>query len=321
MEAGQWEDAGILANTPKSKDHPRASYRVWCGNTCLYGRNYRAIVVQSDHLDKRRSNKMEREFQKSKKAIDKVIKKESEKRYACPHDAQRALEALIKSHQVPHWGLTGQITELKTYARGRVKAGEERKVSQVEYCLKIQGEQDANQIAKTRGRAGCFVLISNGAEGPDEKISTPGYTHPTPVDCLRAYKEQTGVEQSFSFLKEPLIVNDVFLKKPSRIEALVLILLLSLLVWNLIQRSLRKSVQPGKPGNLKDLNKNKTQRPTTFILSKHFEALKLLRLGETRRLEGSPTDQQMAYLEALGLSWNLFRTPLPTPARLEKYLC
>ena len=38
---------------------------------------------------------------------------------------------------------------------------------------------------------------------------------------------------NFPFLKDPLIVNDTFLKKAERIEALGFILLLSLMIWNL----------------------------------------------------------------------------------------
>ena len=44
-------------------------------------------------------------------------------------------------------------------------------------------------------------------------------------EVLRTYKQQYGVEKNFSFLKEPLIANDTFLKKPSRIDAWTFILL------------------------------------------------------------------------------------------------
>jgi transposase len=49
------------------------------------------------------------------------------------------------------------------------------------------------------------------------------------------YKEQYGIENNFRFLKDPIIVNDTFLKKAERIEALGFILLISLMLWNLIQ--------------------------------------------------------------------------------------
>jgi transposase len=52
-------------------------------------------------------------------------------------------------------------------------------------------------------------------------------------DVLRAYKEQHGLEQHYGFLKDPLIVNSLLLKKPERIEALGLVLWLALLLWRL----------------------------------------------------------------------------------------
>jgi len=50
----------------------------------------------------------------------------------------------------------------------------------------------------------------------------------SPTDVLMAYKEQQGIERNFGFLKDPLIVNDIFLKRPDRIEVLGFILLTSL---------------------------------------------------------------------------------------------
>ena len=42
-------------------------------------------------------------------------------------------------------------------------------------------------------------------------------------DVLQGSKDQYGIEQNLSFLKDPLIVNRLFLKKPERIEALGLV--------------------------------------------------------------------------------------------------
>ena len=65
----------------------------------------------------------------------------------------------------------------------------------------------------------------------------------TGASLLRVYKEQYGIEKNFSFLKDPLIVNDIFLKKPERIEALGLVLLISLMVWNLLEFTLRQYIK------------------------------------------------------------------------------
>lgn len=48
-----------------------------------------------------------------------------------------------------------------------------------------------------------------------------------------------GVESDFAFLKYPLIVNGIFLKKPSRIDALGMVLNIALVIWRLMERSMR----------------------------------------------------------------------------------
>lgn len=38
------------------------------------------------------------------------------------------------------------------------------------------------------------------------------------ASALRTYKGQIWIESHFFFLKDPLVVNDLFLKNPSRID-------------------------------------------------------------------------------------------------------
>jgi hypothetical protein len=77
-------------------------------------------------------------------------------------------------------------------------------------------------------QAGCFVLISNLDSAKDlENFSAQ--------ELLRLHKDQDGIERNFSFLKDPVIVNSIFLKKNHRIEVLGLVLLISLLIWRLME--------------------------------------------------------------------------------------
>jgi transposase len=59
------------------------------------------------------------------------------------------------------------------------------------------------------------VLLTN--------VPTQGEMAHSAGEVLRAYKEQHGVEQNVAFLKDPVMVNSLFLKKPERIEALGLV--------------------------------------------------------------------------------------------------
>ncbi len=123
----------------------------------------------------------------------------------------------------------------------------------------------------------------------------------TGAGLLQAYKEQYGIEKNFSFLKDPLIVNDIFLKKPERIEVLGAILLISLLVWNLIEHTLRLYIKENDV-TLPGWDGKQTTRPTAFMMSIKFMGLKVVRVAGMCRLAAPLTDGQKRYLVALNLS-------------------
>jgi transposase len=57
------------------------------------------------------------------------------------------------------------------------------------------------------------------------------------AEVIRAYKAQSGVEGGFRFLTDPVFfVSSLFVKKPSRIQALLMVMTLAVLVYSLTQR-------------------------------------------------------------------------------------
>ena len=76
----------------------------------------------------------------------------------------------------------------------------------------------------------CFVLGT--------KISASELSDP---EVIAAYKSQSRVEGGFRLLKDPLFfVSSLFVKKPSRIEGLLMVMTLALLVYSVTQRRLRQ---------------------------------------------------------------------------------
>ena len=77
-------------------------------------------------------------------------------------------------------------------------------------------------------------------------------------------------------------MNCIFLKKAERIEVLAFILLLSLLVWRLIEYNMRRYAQE----NEKDLpgwKKRRTEKPTTFMLMTRFQYMMILMIDQSKR--------------------------------------
>ena len=273
LKADKWEVLGPLNQTPASAKRPAAVYKIAPQPIELYGQPYRAIVVHSSNHDKRRQKRIDRQLEQAQKKAERAINIACRAIYSCEKDAQAALTKLQEAFSDELWQVSGKLESKEIYAPGRVAAGQERKVRRVDYRLNCEAKENEELTKRFRAQAGCFVLLSNAPEPESAPAPTQESPSPSPspskapsgartwsaAQCLQAYKEQHGVESSFSFLKEPLIVNDVFLKKPGRIDALGLVLLLSLLVWSLMQRSLRKSVEEHPERVLTDL----ADRPTT----------------------------------------------------------
>ena len=63
------------------------------------------------------------------------------------------------------------------------------------------------------------------------------------LDIMQAYKGQAQAEGGFRFLKDPLFfVSSLFVKKPSRIQGLLMVMTLALLVYSVAQRRLRQQL-------------------------------------------------------------------------------
>src|SRR5262252_9768840 len=60
-----WEEVGVLAQTPPPKRRPGTFYKVAERNVTLYGQVYRAVVVHSSSQDQRQQQHLEREVQAS----------------------------------------------------------------------------------------------------------------------------------------------------------------------------------------------------------------------------------------------------------------
>src|SRR5437870_5284122 len=102
-------------------------------------------------------------------------------------------------------------------------------------------------------------------------------------------------------MSDPVIVNSLFLKKPERIEALGLVLLLALLLWRLMERAMRRHVETtGTP--LKGWDKKATERPPSFMMVTKFAGVIVLKHGPHRQLARPLSVVQQQYLTALDVS-------------------
>src|SRR5690606_3513240 len=97
------------------------------------------------------------------------------------------------------------------------------------------------------------------------------------AEILAIYKEQSpSVERGFRFLKDPLFfAHSLFLKKPSRIMALLMVMGLRLMVYALAEHHLRQQLLE-RHESIPDQKGNPTQRPTARRVFQIMEGIDVL---------------------------------------------
>ena len=294
VAADKWADIGTLAKTRPNKKRPAAHYRVCDRSVVLYGNTYRAIVVHSSAHDKRRQKRLDRILVQKLKELQALCPKDT---FYCEADARQAGERLRAISRGSHHRLEYSIARIPRYGRGRPPVDKERTPKRFDYQLKVAISEDPEAIEPLRTEAGCFVLICNLTQEQDLK-NWPA------EKLLSLYKDQNGIEKNFGFLKDPVIVNSIFLKKPHRIEVLGLILLISLLIWRLMERSMRQHIGP-----ITGWKNKPTKRPTAFMMTTKFLHVLVVTSGNQRQLAKPMTTVQLEYLKALNVDPGAFTSP------------
>ena len=138
--------------------------------------------------------------------------------------------------------------------RGRPKKDE---LLEKGYLVEAEVERNEEIIANERARLGRFVLASNDKTLDGELM-------------LQYYKGQNAVEKGFRFLKDKSFrVAEVYLKKEERIEALSMIMVLSLLIYSIAEWMIREKLKESGETVLNQLGKP-TQCPTLKWIFQKF---------------------------------------------------
>jgi len=294
-----WEECGVIASTTPTQHRPVATYKAYEGEVTLYGTSYRAVVIHSSAQDKRRQQRLAREIQASYSTLQTATRAGEQQEYFCRADAEAAA-AQLRAVPAAYHQVEVTVEERPVYGRGRPSAHKPRPIKALRYRLKTAISPQTEHIARLGEEAGCFVLLTN--------VPTAGDLAHSARDLLTVYKDQHGTEQNYGFLKDPVIVNSLFLKKEERIEALGLVLLLALLIWRLMERAMRRYVDTtGTP--LPGWDKKATERPTAFMMVTKFAGVIILKLGPDRQLARPLSVVQQQYLTALDVPATCFTFP------------
>jgi transposase len=193
-----------------------------------WGHKQRWIIITSDESSPRNEKRVEKLLIKELKKLQKSSSKCSKKRFLCKADVEQALKDIQKQARL-HQVSIKSIEEHKGFhKRGKPT---EKTPFQIRYQVIFEIMQNKALIAENIKQGSCLVL---GTNIPDNKLSDR--------EVIQAYKNKnSSVERDFRFFKDPIFfTSTLFVKKPERIEALLMVMTLALLIY---------SICNSRPGN------------------------------------------------------------------------
>ena len=226
----------------------------------------RWVVVRTTAGEQRARATLQRQVERTRQQWEQALWHLGNQRFACEPDAQAALAQQLKKR--PDWlEVHAQLVAHPKYGRAgrpRPDATPDRTEWQITATLAV----DEAALTRMVRRTAAFLVATNVLDvqelGAQELIQT--------------YKDQGSVERGFAFLKDPLfLASSVFVKKPSRIVALSLVMVLCLLVYRLAEHRLREQLAATGQTVPSQVNKP-TDRPTMRWMFQCFEGVDLLHI-------------------------------------------
>ncbi len=202
---------------------------MWESRADYGGVEQRWILIESQSR-KAEQSLWQAELAKLEKRLKGDLKQLQQQVFACKPDALEALmrfQDTLVLHQLTN--ICVESVKAKRAPGKPVKAKTKATTTCLGYRLKATLEPQPTAERCYQHQHSRFILATNQLDGqqwPADKL-------------LQEYKGQQKVERGFRFLKDPLFfTSSLFVKKAQRVEALALVMALTLMVYTLAERKL-----------------------------------------------------------------------------------
>ena len=256
-----YESLSIEDMRPASEN----GYRYHCVESTYAGVDQRWLVVYSEAAYKREVATLEKQIAKKRKTAEKATQHLRCKEFDAEMDAHEAARLLAAAWRYHKFSKVERVCVPHYPNQGRPK--KDAHPTRIGFRIVAEILQDAEAIQAVKKQKGKFVLATNELDA----------TRLDEATMLSAYKAQNvSVERGFRFLKDPLFfASSLFLEKPQRIMALLMVMGLALLVYALAERWLRTELIKQKQTLVNQVGKP-TQRPTLRRIFQVFEGIDVL---------------------------------------------
>lgn len=283
LQRDAWEKLGAMVEGKNAAKYEGQRFTSTILGQAAQGAVYRSSEPQA-RAEKSVRRRQERELEEARAEAKKLMKAT----YVCEPDAEKARSTFQAAWADKLLKIDGVVERRRVEGRygrrGRPAAGVQRPVTE-QIRLRVEVEVDEARAEQAVRDESCFVLVHFGTE----KISAR--------ELLEVYKGQSVVETRFPFLKDASLADVFFVKKPERVEALGYVLLISLLLWTVWERRVRRGLEASGEAPLRDVTGMKKSRPTAMVCTHIMRGIRFARavVGDQHgpwQPVGRPTPEQ-----------------------------
>jgi transposase len=256
--------AALAQAAPQAMQPLMEGYRYHALTSTYGGVEQRWLLIASEPRQPQARRTVDKQLLKQSAQEIKAWKKLCGTAFACEADAQQALARFAQGVQATYLHTSTVRAQPRYGKRGR--PGRNAQPDQVFYQV------DGALASSLAGRQSlvdqhsCFILATNEL---DE-------THLSPQEVLSGYKGQVQAERGFRFLKDPqFLAASLYLKKPERIMALLMVMTVCLLVYAALEYRIRQALK-AHGATFPDQKGKRIHNPTARWVFQYFVGIHLL---------------------------------------------
>lgn len=247
----------------------------------------RWLLVSSEQAKKREQYTLDKRMLKESISALKSLQKLSKQRFACHDDAMKMLGIWMKSQ--PSMSLSEiDVIEHPIFTKsGRPKTAQEPDGYEYQVTGLLASELSFRE--RKLSEKGLFMLATNDCSDTL-----------TMAKMLELYKSQQSVEKGFRFLKSPdFLTSSLYLKKPERIEALLMIMTCCLMVYAALEHKIREELK-AKDAYFPNLKYKPSQNPTARWVFFCFQGIDILTISEEQQLVLNVEERNRIIIDCMG---------------------
>jgi transposase len=269
-------------------------YRYQVVRSSYGGVEQRWVLLHSAPRQPQAPRTVDKQLLKPSEQEVKACKKLCRTAFACAADAQQALATCAQGLQATFVAQSTVRPTPRYDTRGR--PGQGTPPDQVVY--RLEGAL-AMRIAARQAlidQHSCFILATNEL---DDTLFPP-------QELLAGYKGQAQAERGFRFLKDPqFLASALYLKKPERIMALLMVMTVCLLVYAALEYRIRQALKEHE-ATFPDQKGNRIQNPTARWVFHYFVGIHVLYLPQQWPIVINLTEEHQHLLQLLGSRYAWF---------------